>query len=134
MSEEKSSPIPDAEILRAQRKGAPPVPPIEKSAEKKGYDLKELVEMNVRWSQVIYEQNKKISRRLTAMTVASYLRLFIFIIPLILAFIFLPPIFHDLMEQYANIFGTNAQGLGVNGLLNNIDPSQVEGFLQQLNR
>src|SRR3989339_828988 len=124
MSEEKSSPIPDAEILRAQRKGAPPVPPIEKSAEKKGYDLKELVEMNVRWSQVIYEQNKKISRRLTAMTVASYLRFFIF----------LPPIFHDLMEQYANIFGTNAQGLDVNGLLNNIDPSQVEGFLQQLNR
>jgi len=67
--------------------------------------LKELVEKNIKWSQIIYEQNRKIKHRLTWMAVGSYLRLALFIVPLILGIIYLPPLLSDVMQQYQSVFG-----------------------------
>jgi len=66
--------------------------------------LRELIEKNIKWSQVIYNQNRKIQRRLTWMTVGNYLRLFIIVAPIILGIIFLPSMFEQFMEQYGGTF------------------------------
>ncbi len=67
-------------------------------------DLKKLIEDNIKWSQVIYTQNKKIKRRLGMMVFAGYLRLFIILAPIILAVIFLPPLIRDLTQEYGSFF------------------------------
>lgn len=88
---------------------APPVA-VEKSVETEHDALKILIEKNIKWSQVIYNQNRKIQRRLTWMTIGSYTRLFLILIPLILGIIYLPPIISDAWAQYGSQLGSgNAQ-------------------------
>jgi len=67
--------------------------------------LKSLIEKNIKWSQVIYHQNRKIQRRLSWMVFGSYFRLFLILVPLILGFIFLPPLISDFMKQYGSLIG-----------------------------
>lgn len=62
--------------------------------------LKELIEKNIKWSQVVYYQNKAIKRRLTLMTIANYLRLLILIAPIALGIIFLPPFIIEMRQQF----------------------------------
>jgi len=69
-----------------------------------GQDLKALVEKSIRWSQVLHEQNKKILRRMTWMAVGSYIRLALFLIPLIVGIIFLPPLLKQAFGQYQSLF------------------------------
>ncbi|KKW41810.1 MAG: hypothetical protein UY92_C0013G0009 [Candidatus Magasanikbacteria bacterium GW2011_GWA2_56_11] len=68
--------------------------------------LEELVKKNIKWSQVIYEQNRRISRRLTLMAVGNYVRLALLLAPIILAAIYLPPLIRDLLETYGGLFGS----------------------------
>lgn len=81
--------------------------------------LKELIEKNIKWSQVIYEQNRKLKRRLTWMAIGSYLRLAILVVPIILGIIYLPAILEDVMGQYQSI-------LGATGAAGNLDPKLIE--------
>lgn len=60
--------------------------------------MKELIEKNIKWSQVIYAQNKRINKRLTMMVLGSYLRFFLIITPLILGLIYLPPLIRDFLQ------------------------------------
>ena len=57
--------------------------------------------------QAIFEQNRKIQRRLTMMVIGNYLRLALIVIPLILGAIYLPPLIADLYEQYAALLSGN---------------------------
>ena len=57
--------------------------------------LKELVEKNLKWSQIIYEQNRKINHKLLWNTIANWVRLVIIIVPLAIALFFLPRIISD---------------------------------------
>lgn len=68
-------------------------------------DLKELIEKNIKWSQVIYKQNKAIKNRLTLMMIGGYIKLLIVLIPIIIALIYLPPLFKDLFDQYKSLLG-----------------------------
>lgn len=63
-------------------------------------ELAVLIKKNIQWSEVLYQQNKKIERRLFWMAVGSYLRLAIILIPLVLGAIYLPPIIRQLLSQY----------------------------------
>ncbi len=65
------------------------VPVLPASSDTKSPDLRELLEKNIKWSQVIYHQNRKIQRRLTWMTIGSYLRLFLILLPLIVGVFFI---------------------------------------------
>ncbi len=96
-------------------------------------DLKDLIEKNIKWSQVIYEQNKKIKNRLTWMVLGSYLRLAIIIIPIILAFIYLPSLLKELFSQYQSVLG----GVGgspsqVNDLLGQVSSNQLQEILKAI--
>jgi hypothetical protein len=53
--------------------------------------------------ETIKSQNEKLLKKLRWMAVANYVRLAIIIIPLILAFIYLPVIFEKFWEQYIEI-------------------------------
>jgi len=94
-------------------------------------NLKELVEKNIKWSQVIYEQNKKIKHRLTLMVVGSYLRLAVIIIPIILAIFYLPPLLKELVGQYQNILGgVGGSSAQINDLLGKASSGQLEQILK----
>lgn len=99
--------------------------------------LKDLVEKNIKWSQVIYEQNRGIKRRLTWMVVGSYLRLLMIVVPLILAFIYLPPLLKDLFAQYSSLLGgisgaSKGGQLDINSIINQVSPDQIQQIMKTL--
>ena len=73
--------------------------------------LKQLLEKNLKWSQIIYEQNRRINKKLIWMSVSSWLRVFIILAPLILGILFFPRLWREFEERYGNWFGfkTTAQ-------------------------
>lgn len=98
-------------------------------------ELKELIEKNIKWSQVIYNQNKKIKRRLTMMVIGSYIRLALILTPIILGIIFLPPLVDQYMSQFGNILGGGTTSLyDIGSLLQNanLDSSQVQELINQV--
>lgn len=95
--------------------------------------LKELIEKNLKWSQIIYEQNRKINGKLMWMAIASWLKLFIILVPLILAILFLPPIVKDVWSRYGELLGMSAPKTGqtansFDSVINllNLDPAKQE--------
>ncbi len=64
---------------------------------------RELLEKNLKWSQIIYEQNRKINRKLVWAAVAGWLRLLIILIPLALALLYMPPIIKQAWNQYSSL-------------------------------
>ena len=99
-------------------------------------ELKELIEKNIKWSQVIYNQNKKIKRRLTMMVIGSYVRLILILAPIILGIMFLPA----LIDQYISQFGTLLGGESGTALYDlgsllkgaNLDSGQVQELISQI--
>lgn len=71
--------------------------------------LKELIEKNIKWSQVVYNQNKAIKRRLTMMAVGNYIRLALILTPIVFGIIYLPSIIADTKARYESVIS----GLGV---------------------
>lgn len=57
--------------------------------------LKDVLEKNLKWSQIIYEQNRRINRKLAWAAVANWLRLLIIAVPIILGLLYLPPIIKE---------------------------------------
>ena len=93
-------------------------------------DLKELIEQNIKWTQVVYEQNKKIRRRLGHMIIFGYIRLFILLAPIIiaiiLAIIYLPVI-QALLVDYQQFFGGD---LGLESIGNLFGKLQSSGAVE----
>jgi hypothetical protein len=89
----------------------------------------------------VYDQNRKIKRRLTIMIIGGYLRVLIIVLPIILAIIYLPPILKPLFQQYNDILGglggvksgTTGQ-LQFDKVLNNVSPSQLQEIMKMLGR
>lgn len=52
--------------------------------------LRELLEKNLKWSQIIYEQNRRINRKMWWSAAASWIQLLVIVVPLVLSLIFLP--------------------------------------------
>lgn len=92
---------------------------IQKTEELKTENLEKLIEKNIKWSQVIYNQNKKIKHRLTMMVIGNYVRLFLILIPLIIGLIYLPDFIEAYFEKYAWIFNTENSG-AIEILMNNL--------------
>ncbi len=65
--------------------------------------IKELLEKNLKWSQIIYEQNRKINSKLLWAAIGSWLKVFLILIPLILAAILLAPMVKNLSSVYSDL-------------------------------
>jgi len=68
-------------------------------------DIEGLLKKSIKWSEAVYEQNKKIQRQLRWMSIAGYIRLGIILIPLIIGLIYLPPLLAGVWSQYQSILG-----------------------------
>lgn len=66
---------------------------------------KELLEKNLKWSQIIYEQNRKINGKLMWIAIGSWFKILLIAVPLILAIWFLPPVVKDLQNKYGGLLG-----------------------------
>jgi len=64
---------------------------------------KELLEKNLKWSQIIYEQNRKINNKLLWLAIGNWIKVFLILIPLILAVLFLAPIVRNFSSLYSNL-------------------------------
>ncbi len=87
--------------------------------------LQGLIEKNIKWSQVIYNQNKKIKHRLTMMVIGNYLRLFLILAPILLSIIFLPEILGKFTQYFGQYLGDGSSSSTLQ-----IDPSQLQKLLQ----
>lgn len=90
--------------------------------------MRDLLEKNLKWSQIIYEQNRKINSKLLWITVAGWVRVTIILIPLIAAAIFLPPYLREIKENYGQWISTLQGGkqASVNELINLLPLSDAE--------
>ncbi len=70
--------------------------------------IKELLEKNLKWSQIIYEQNRKINNKLMWSAIGSWFRILLIVVPLIFAIWFLPPIIQGLQSTYGSLLGGGA--------------------------
>ena len=66
-------------------------------------EVKELLEKNLKWSQIIYEQNRKINGKLFWTAFANWLRLAILVATFRAAAWFLPPLLGNVLGQYNSL-------------------------------
>ena len=95
---------------------------------KKSDSVQELLEKNLKWSQIIYEQNRKINRKLTWAAIAGWLRLILILAPLVLALVFLPPILKDVWSKYSDVLGL-VESSGVD----KVDSSKLNELIKLFN-
>ncbi|MBI5728956.1 MAG: hypothetical protein HY983_01775 [Candidatus Magasanikbacteria bacterium] len=104
-----------------------------------GAALRDLLEKNLKWSQIIYEQNRKINHKLLWSAVANWFRLIVIVVPLILAVWYLPTIMKGLRDKYGLFLNAAAKGQlspsSVNSLLdvlpiNAVEREQLKAMLQ----
>lgn len=68
-------------------------------------DIKALMEKNLKWSQILYEQNRKINRQIFWYNLSGWLKILIILVPLALAIIYVPPFFRAVIDKYGNFLG-----------------------------
>lgn len=93
-------------------------------------DLRGLIEKSIKLSEDVYEQNKKINKRLRNMVWGSYLRLALILIPIIIGIIYLPAYFSQIIEQYKNVLGIDS--LSAEQLTNITSPNQIQEIINLL--
>jgi hypothetical protein len=98
-------------------------------------DVRSLLEKNLKWSQIIYEQNRKIRRHLMWSSIAGWFRIIFIIAPLLIAGWYFYPMYKNSQSQLFNLLTSNPDSLttttAVSGLeealkLLNVSPAQIE--------
>lgn len=95
-------------------------------------DLRALIEKSIKLSEEVYEQNKKINKRLRNMVWGSYLRLALIIIPIIIGIIYLPAYFSQIMKQYQGVLDLDSV-LSAEQITNFSSSNQIKGIIDLLN-
>lgn len=94
--------------------------------------LESMVKKSIELSETIHGQNRKILRRMTMMTVASYLRLLLFVVPIILAAIYLPPLIEEYMIFFKEAIGSGEGAAEFNEILSQFSGEDVQSILKQI--
>jgi len=68
-------------------------------------ELKNLTKRNIEYSKKILEMEEKQRRYILWIKIINLIKLFIILIPIILALIYLPPIVQDFFAKYKELFG-----------------------------
>ena len=105
-----------------------PKPPKDVSPEA----LRELLEKNLKWSQIIYEQNRKINSKLFWTAFANWTRLVIMLAAFGAAAWFLPPIVASAIQRYNQILSDPTsllKGMGSGGSAANTQVGDLCDFL-----
>ncbi len=70
--------------------------------------IKELLEKNLKWSQIIYEQNRKINSKILWMNITSWVRVLVILAPLVAGILFLPALYKKFQERYGFLLPASA--------------------------
>lgn len=143
MLKRTAKPLPDQTVLNGVAPLSVTTPAEERpsavSKDASPLALRELLEKNLKWSQIIYEQNRKINNKLLWSAAANWFRFLVIIIPLVLAVWYLPAIFKELRDKYGLFLNAAAKGqvssTSVNSLLdvlpiNAVEREQLKAMLQ----
>lgn len=106
--------------------------------EEKSLNVEEMLKKNLQWSQIIYEQNKKIKRRLNLMVWGGVVKWLIILAPIILGIIYLPALLKPYWDQYAGLLGIGG-GAGIQSnqldtVLKGISPTQIQDIMKSLGK
>lgn len=71
-----------------------------KTVEERLDELEILIRQNMQWSEIIYKDVKKIRRRLFVTRIWGWIKICLFLAPLIAAAIFVPPYIRDAKKWY----------------------------------
>lgn len=71
-----------------------------KSVEERLDELEILIRQNMQWSEIIYKDIKKIRRRLFVTRVWGWIKIGLFLAPLVAAIIFIPPYIREVKQWY----------------------------------
>lgn len=91
-------------------------------------NIKDMLEKNLKWSQILYEQNRKINRKMLWSAIGSWIKILLILVPVILAVFYAVPILKDLMSKYGGILGLDSH---INS--NNLNDSSTQNILEGLN-
>lgn len=89
--------------------------------------------------QKVYEQNRKIQRRLTLMIVSGYLKIALFVIPLIVGFFFLSPLLTQAFAQYEALLsgeqaGQQQEDADISKILSTMSPEDMQKAIRSLSQ
>ena len=71
-------------------------------------EIKQLLEQNLEYNKAIYEMAKKTKRYMLIVQIMGVLKILIIVVPLVLAFIYLPPLLKNFMAPYQELMGDNS--------------------------
>ncbi len=93
--------------------------------------LRELLEKNLKWSQIIYEQTRRLNRRLFWNAMFGWFKLIIIIAPLVIGVWYFWPTIKNVQQQYMDIMGlvNNTKSAAGGGKL---DDSTMDKVLKML--
>ena len=89
--------------------------------------INELLTNNLKWSQIIYEQNRKINRKLFWYSFFNYLKFALIIIPLVIGLFYVLPSINSLFQTF-DIFS----GDSMNQKSSTEQNILIENFLEQM--
>lgn len=95
--------------------------------------LRELLEKNLKWSQIIYEQTRRLNRRLFWNAMFGWFKLIIIIAPLVIGVWYFWPTIENAKQQYLDIMGfVNDTKSTVSGGKVQVDSSTMDKILKML--
>jgi len=96
-------------------------------------EIKELLEKNLALTQEIYKLMRQVKRYINFQRVVSFIYILLIVVPLILGFIFLPPLLSGYIKQYQDLLGSDSSGGSDNviqGLPTGVNLDQIKGLLK----
>lgn len=91
-------------------------------------EIKDLLKKNLELTEEINKKIERINRFVAWQKIFGLLKILIFVVPIVLGIIYLPPLLKDVIGQYQELLGVGNQ---VNAIdLNNISPDMIKSFLK----
>ncbi len=69
--------------------------------------LRALLEKNLKWSQIIYEQNRKVNRKMLWTLIIGWIELFVLLVPLALLALAAPTIWRTFSQTYSELLNSS---------------------------
>ena len=95
--------------------------------------VKELLEKNLALTKEIHKMVGQIKRHINFQKVISFIYLLLIIVPIILGFIFLPPLLSGYIKEYQDLLGTDANLNNAGNTLNDLKaglPANLQNLLK----
>lgn len=82
-------------------------------AKSKKVDITLLIEQNIALTEEVYQLTKKVHNSIVFSRIVAIVQLVLFITPLVMAFIYLPPMFKEFFGEYRSLINQSNNSLNV---------------------